>query len=64
MEWRTCFANAWRSGTMVQAVGELHAAELACEYAIRRVDLHGFLMLELLDARAVIGALAKGRSSA
>ena len=64
VEWRTCFANAWRSGTMVQAVGELHAAELACEYAARRVDLHGSLMLELLDARAAIGALAKGRSSA
>ena len=64
VEWRICFANAWRSGTMVQAVGELHAAELACEYAARRVDLHGSLLLELLDARAAIGALAKGRSSA
>ena len=64
IEWRTCFAHAWRSGAMVQAVGELHAAELACEYAARRVDLHGSLLLELLDARAALGALAKGRSSA
>ena len=64
VEWRTCFAHAWRSGAMVQAVGELHAAELACEYASRQVDLHGSLVLELLDARAAIGALAKGRSSA
>ena len=58
------FAHAWRSGGMVQAVGELHAAELACEYAARRVDLHGSLLLELLDARSALGALAKGRSSA
>ena len=64
VEWSTCFAHAWRSGGMVQAVGELHAAELACEYAARRVDLHGFLLLELLDARAALGSLAKRRSSA
>ena len=64
VEWRTCFAHAWRSRGMVQAVGELHAAELACEYAARRVDLHGSLLLELLDARSALGALAKGRSSA
>ena len=64
VEWSTCFAHAWRSGGMVQAVGELHAAELACEYAARRVDLHGSLLLELLDARAALGSLAKGRSSA
>ena len=60
VEWRTCFAHAWRSGAMVQAVGELHAAELACEYAARRVDLHGSIVLELLDARAAFARLQKG----
>ena len=49
---------------MVQAVGELHAAELAFEYAARRVDWHGAQQLALLDARAALGAVAKGRSSA
>jgi len=64
VEWRVGFARPWKDGSMVQAVGELHAAELSFEYAARRVDLHGTLQLALLDARAALGALAKGRSSA
>ena len=39
-------------------------AELSFEFAARKVHLHGSLQLALLDARAAIGAIAKGRSSA
>ena len=42
---------------MVQAVGELHAVELAFEYGARRVDWHGTQQLALLDARAALGRI-------
>ena len=61
--WRTCFARPWRSGRLEQALGELHAAELSFEFATLQVHLRESLQLALLDARAAIGAIAKGRSS-
>ena len=61
VDWRVVFARAWPSAPMVQAVGELHAAELAFEYAARRVDWHGAQQLALLDARAALGAVARAR---
>ena len=64
VDWRVVFARPWPSAPMVQAVGELHSVELAFEYAARRVDWHGAQQLALLDARAALGAVAKGRSSA
>ena len=63
VEWRTLFGRQWRA-PMVQAVGELHTAELSLKYAARRVDGHGAVQLVLLDARAALGASAKGRSNA
>ena len=60
---RFVFARAWPSAPTVQAVGELHAAELAFEHAARRVDWHGAQQFALLDARVALGAVAKGRSS-
>ena len=64
VEWTTCIARPWRAGQMVQAVGELHAAELSIEMPARRLDSHGSIQVALLDARAALGAVAKGRSSA
>ena len=64
VQWRGCFARPWRSGSSVQAIGELRAAEYAFEYAARKLDVHGSVQLALLDARSALAAIAKGRSSA
>ena len=63
VDWTVKMARPWR-GDMIQAVGELQAAELAFELSARRVSNFGCRQLALLDARSAIGAIAKGRSSA
>jgi len=60
--WQTKIARPWRV-PLAQAVNEVQAAGLAAEWSARKVANHGGRQLLLLDARAALGAWAKGRSS-